>query len=60
MFGMQVKSQEKGWCNENVLYLKGEGGGGGGGGCMKKNIERMRCHEKFTMSLEISSALPWR
>jgi hypothetical protein len=35
---------------ENVLYLKG--------GAMKKYFERMRGHEKFTTSLEISSAPP--
>ena len=36
---------------ENLLYLKGGGG-------MKKYFERMRGHEKFTTSLEISSGPP--
>ena len=46
----------------------GEGGGGGGGGygnvlylkggAMKKYFERIRGHEKFTTSLEISSSPP--
>jgi hypothetical protein len=34
----------------NLLYLKG--------GAMKKYFERMRGHEKFTASLEISSSPP--
>jgi hypothetical protein len=50
----------------NASSITGEEGGGGlwkfiilkGGGGMKKYFERMRCHEKFTMSLEISSAAP--
>jgi hypothetical protein len=47
MFGMQVQSQGEEGGYENLLYLKGGG--------MKKYFERMRGHEKFTMSLQISS-----
>ena len=55
MFRMQVQSQEKeggggGVGYENLLYLKG--------GAIKKYFERMRGHEKFTTSLEISSSPP--
>ena len=47
MFRIQV---HRGRGYENLLYLKG--------GAMKKYFERMRGHEKFTTSLEISSGPP--
>ena len=48
MFRIQVHRGGGGY--ENLLYLKG--------GAMKKYFERMRGHEKFTTSLEISSGPP--
>ena len=53
-------------CLECKFNHGGRGGGGGGygnllylkGGAMKKYFERMRGHEKFTASLEISSSPP--